>query len=158
MRALRAPALVLLACALAPSAARAAERPPRCQADVPSAIVIEVSTGTVACATNPDQRRSIASTTKLMTALLTLERAKLSDVYTAADYQPSPAESQIGLYKSELIHHEGPWRDVDQVEAATASWVLWFNTERTHGSIDDLTPLEVEQLDYARNEPVTRAG
>lgn len=73
-------------------------------------------------------------------------------------YDNSLAESQIGLYKSELIHHEGPWRDVDQVEAATASWVLWFNTERTHGSIDDLTPLEVEQLDYARNEPVEQAG
>ena len=73
-------------------------------------------------------------------------------------YDNSLAESQIGLYKSELIHHEGPWRDVDQVEAATASWVLWFNTERTHGSIDDLTPLEVEQLDYAHTEPVQRAG
>src|SRR5690606_2527459 len=68
------------------------------------------------------------------------------------------AESQIGLYKSELIHHEGPWRDVDQVEAATASWVLWFNSDRPHGSIVDLTPLEVEQLDYARIEPVEQAG
>ena len=29
-------------------------------------------------------------------------------------YDNSLAESQIGLYKSELIHHEGPWRDVDQ--------------------------------------------
>ena len=68
------------------------------------------------------------------------------------------AESQIGLYKSELIHHEGPWRDVDQVEAATAGWVKWFNTERTHGSIDDLTPVEAEQLDYALTEPLERAG
>ncbi|WP_374316547.1 IS3 family transposase [Microbacterium sp.] len=73
-------------------------------------------------------------------------------------YDNSLAESQIGLYKSELIHHDGPWRDIDQVEAATASWVLWFNTQRPHGSIDDLTPLEVEQLDYARNEPVGKAG
>lgn len=73
-------------------------------------------------------------------------------------YDNSLAESQIGLYKSVLIHHEGPWRDIAQVEVATAAWVLWFNTERTHGSIDDLTPLEVEQLDYARNEPVTTAG
>lgn len=73
-------------------------------------------------------------------------------------YDNSLAESQIGLYKSELIHHEGPWRDIAQVEVATAAWVLWFNTERTHGSIDDLTPVEVEQLDYARNEPVTKAG
>ncbi len=73
-------------------------------------------------------------------------------------YDNSLAESQIGLYKSELIHHEGPWRDVDQVEAATAGWVQWFNTERTHGSIDDLTPLELERLDYARTEPLERAG
>jgi D-alanyl-D-alanine carboxypeptidase (penicillin-binding protein 5/6) len=103
VRTLRALALALLACALVPAAARAADRPPRCQADVPSAIVIEVSTSTVACATNPDQRRSIASTTKLMTALLTLERAKLSDVYTASDYRPSPAESQIGLDPGEKM-------------------------------------------------------
>jgi D-alanyl-D-alanine carboxypeptidase (penicillin-binding protein 5/6) len=103
VRTLRALAPVLLACALVPSAAAAAERPPRCQADVPSAIVIEVSTGSVACATNPDQRRPIASTTKLMTALLTLERAKLSDVYTASDYRPSPAESQIGLDPGEKM-------------------------------------------------------
>lgn len=59
---------------------------------------------------------------------------------------------------SELIHHEGPWRDVDQVEVATASWVQWFNTERTHSSIDDLTPVEAEQLDYAHTEPLERTG
>ena len=103
MRTLRALALVLLAGALLPAAGHAADRPPRCPVDVPSAIVIEVSTGTVACATNPTERRSIASTTKLMTALLTLERAKLSDVYTAADYQPSPAESKIGLERGEKM-------------------------------------------------------
>jgi serine-type D-Ala-D-Ala carboxypeptidase (penicillin-binding protein 5/6) len=100
---LRAPALALLAVALAPAAAGAAERPPRCKVDAPSAIVIEVSTGDVACATNPDERRSIASTTKLMTALLTLERAKLSDTFTAADYMPAPAESKIGLDRGEKM-------------------------------------------------------
>jgi D-alanyl-D-alanine carboxypeptidase (penicillin-binding protein 5/6) len=100
---LRALALVLLAGVLIPAAAQAADRPPRCNVEVPAAIVIEVSTGGVACATNPDERRPIASTTKLMTALLTLERAKLSDVYTAADYQPSPAESQIGLERGERM-------------------------------------------------------
>ena len=103
MRAARALALVLLVAALAPSAAGAAERPPRCPVNAPSAIVIEVSTGTVACATNPDARRSIASTTKLMTALLTLERAKLTDTFTAADYFPGPGESQIGLERGERM-------------------------------------------------------
>ncbi len=103
MRTARSLALVLLAAALAPSAAGAAERPPRCPVNAPSAIVIEVSTGTVACATNPDARRSIASTTKLMTALLTLERAKLTDTFTAADYFPGPGESQIGLEQGERM-------------------------------------------------------
>ncbi len=104
MSRVRAPAVAAaVAAVLAPSAAGAAERPPRCEVDAPSAIVIEVSTGAVACATNPDARRSIASTTKLMTALLTLERAKLSDTFTAANYFPSAAESQIGLQRGERM-------------------------------------------------------
>jgi D-alanyl-D-alanine carboxypeptidase (penicillin-binding protein 5/6) len=105
VRPVRAAALVLalLAVALAPSAAGAAERPPPCKVDAPSAIVIEVSTGAVACETNADERRSIASTTKLMTALLTLEKAKLSDTFTAGDYFPGPGESQIGLERGERM-------------------------------------------------------
>ena len=35
---------------------------------------------------------------------------------------------------------DSPWRDLAQVEAATLDWVFWFNTERLHESIDDLTP------------------
>ncbi|MFP3339342.1 integrase core domain-containing protein, partial [Micrococcus sp. SIMBA_131] len=38
---------------------------------------------------------------------------------------------------------------IAHVEAATAEWVSWFNSDRIHGSLDDLTPIEVEQLDYA---------
>ena len=103
MRPVLSTALALLAVAILPAAAGAADRPPRCKVDAPSAIAIEVSTGAVACATNPDERRSIASTTKLMTALLTLERAKLSDRFTAADYFPGPGESQIGLERGERM-------------------------------------------------------
>ena len=104
----------------------------------------------------PVERRvytSIAFTDRLVDEGIDPSVGSVGDAYDNA-----LAETQIGLYKSELIHHDGPWRDIDQVEAATASWVLWFNTERTHGSIDDLTHLEVEQLDYARNEPVGKAG
>ena len=49
--------------------------------------MIEVSTGIVACARQADKERPIGSTTKLMTALLTLEEAKLSDTFTAANYR-----------------------------------------------------------------------
>ena len=54
-----------------------------------SAIVIEVSTGIVACERAADKRLRIGSTTKLMTALLTLENAKLSDTFTAVGLPPA---------------------------------------------------------------------
>ena len=38
-----------------------------------------------------------------MTALLTLEEAKLSDTFTASSYRPSPVESQIGLRPGERM-------------------------------------------------------
>jgi D-alanyl-D-alanine carboxypeptidase (penicillin-binding protein 5/6) len=38
-----------------------------------------------------------------MTALLTLERAKLTDVFTASNYRPAPVESQIGLQPGEKM-------------------------------------------------------
>jgi D-alanyl-D-alanine carboxypeptidase (penicillin-binding protein 5/6) len=97
-----AAALAALAAAAAPAHAKA---PPDCPSAVhaPSAIVVEVSTGTVACARAPDRRRPVGSTTKLMTALLTLERTKLSDVFTASSYRPAPIESKIGLVPGERM-------------------------------------------------------
>ncbi|MCB0913830.1 MAG: IS3 family transposase, partial [Propionibacteriaceae bacterium] len=59
------------------------------------------------------------------------------------------AETTVGSFKTELIRRQGPWRDVDQVELATAEWVEWFNTERPHNELDDFTPAEVERLHYA---------
>jgi D-alanyl-D-alanine carboxypeptidase (penicillin-binding protein 5/6) len=99
-----ATAVACLLPALAP-AARAAERPPACPAAVtaPSAIVMEVSTLAVACAKDPDVRRPIASTTKLMTALLTLEHAKLSESFPTSSYRPSAGESVIGLQPGERM-------------------------------------------------------
>ncbi len=69
----------------------------------PSAIVVEQSTGQVAFQRNARDRRAIASTTKLMTALLALEGAALDDVLTAAPYAPAPAETQIGLRAGERM-------------------------------------------------------
>jgi len=73
-------------------------------------------------------------------------------------YDNALAESQIGLYKTELIRPEGPWRDVDHVELGTLSWVTWFNTERTHESIDDLTPIQAEEVHYAARNRLTSTG
>ena len=65
-------------------------------------------------------------------------------------YDNSQAESLIGLYKTELVRHEGPWRGVDDLELATLGWVHWFNQTRLHSSIGHVPPLEHEAEYYYR--------
>jgi putative transposase len=55
------------------------------------------------------------------------------------------AETIIGLYKTELIHHRGPWRSVAHVQAATAWWAGWFNNRRLYRALGDIPPAEYEQ-------------
>ncbi len=50
------------------------------------------------------------------------------------------------------------WRDVDHVEIGTAEWVVWFNTERPHELLDDLTPELVEKLHYDHRRALPEAG
>jgi putative transposase len=66
-------------------------------------------------------------------------------------YDNALAESQIGAYKTEFIHPEGPWRDVEHVELETLTWVDWFNNRRLHTSCADLTPAEYEQVHYRQH-------
>jgi putative transposase len=73
-------------------------------------------------------------------------------------YDNALAESQIGIYKTELIRPDGPWRDVEHVELDTLTWVDWFNHERTHESIDDLTPIEAEAAHYAARNRLVPTG
>lgn len=68
------------------------------------------------------------------------------------------AETTVGSFKNELIRRQGPWHDVDHVELATAEWVAWFNTERPHHQLDDLTPEAVEQLHYHHKHSLQQAG
>ena len=55
------------------------------------------------------------------------------------------AESLIGLYKAEVIHHLGPWRGQDDVEYATLEWTQWYNDVRLHSELDYLSPRGYEE-------------
>jgi D-alanyl-D-alanine carboxypeptidase (penicillin-binding protein 5/6) len=94
-------ALLVVAVLLSTVAPAGAQERPTVRA--PSAILVESTTGDVAFSKNPSQPRSIASTTKLMTALLTLEGAALDDVITVAPYTPGAAESIAGLRAGERL-------------------------------------------------------
>lgn len=67
-------------------------------------------------------------------------------VGTAGDsYDNALAESVIGLYKTEVIDHLGPWETPAQVEAATAEWASWYNTARVMRRTGGRPPAEYEQ-------------
>jgi len=63
-------------------------------------------------------------------------------------YDNALAESFNGLYKTELIRHQEPWRGLDDVEYATLAYVDWFNQRRLHGEIGMIPPAEFEAIYY----------
>jgi len=68
-------------------------------------------------------------------------------------YDNALAETVNGYYKAELIRgpaRTGPWKTVEEVELATLGWVHWHNTQRLHGYLGDLPPVEFEQLHAAQ--------
>ena len=61
-------------------------------------------TGQILYAVNPDRRVAIASTTKLMTALITLQHVhRLSTEFAQNDWYPAAADSQLGLVPGERM-------------------------------------------------------
>ncbi|HEU4701612.1 MAG TPA: D-alanyl-D-alanine carboxypeptidase family protein [Conexibacter sp.] len=98
-------AAVLCACACvaaaAPHAAAAAPSPPALAA--PSAAVFESSTGRPVFGRAAGARRLIASTTKMMTALVAATAVRLDRVCTAPPYAAGPLETQIGLRAGERM-------------------------------------------------------
>ena len=67
----------------------------------------------------------------------------------ADSFDNALAESVVGLYKAECVRHDGPWRDVHHLELGTCDWVEWFNTNRLHGSLGGIPPIEFEATYHA---------
>ena len=96
----------IAAAALSVATATTAAAPAAAQGpdlDAPAAILVQPDTEDVVVARREQERRPIASTTKLMTALVTLENADLDDVVTAVRYRASPVESLMGLRAGERV-------------------------------------------------------
>lgn len=81
------------------------------------------------------------------------ELGAVPSIGTVGDsYDNALAETVIGLYKTELIRgtDQGPWKTIEDVELATLGWVHWYNSERLHGYLDDVPPVEYEEAHQAQ--------
>ena len=79
----------------------ARETPPSVSAD--SAVVLDATTGKVLYAKNPDSAYPPASTTKIMTALLTLENTNLNDKVIIGNNPPKVDGTRLGLLPGEEV-------------------------------------------------------
>jgi len=64
---------------------------------------------------------------------------------------PWPRPSS-GCTRRNVIHRQGPWRNLDAVEYATWEWVDWFNHRRLMEPIGYVPPAELERAYYRQLE------
>lgn len=135
--------LLALACLLALAGGAFAAAP---QVTAPSAAVIEASTGTVVFAKNAEQRRGMASTTKLMTALVAVDEAPLGKRVTAIDYNGSALETKLGLIGGERMSVGDLVRAMMLPSANDAAQTLAVRLGGSKGAFADLMNAKADEL------------
>jgi D-alanyl-D-alanine carboxypeptidase (penicillin-binding protein 5/6) len=132
--------------AAAPSAAGAATAPKPPQVRAPAAILVEPATGDIVFQRNAHQRRPIASTTKLMTALVALEHASLDDVMTTVPYAAAPAESIAGFRAGERVTVRDQLRALLVTSANDAAATLAARVAGTRGGFAQMMNAKAREL------------
>ena len=110
------------------------------------------SDGTIVHTDAGTQYTSIRYTERLADAGLEPSVGSVGDSYDNA-----LAETINGLYKTEVIRHSGPWRNVDDVEFATLKWVDWFNNRRLLEPLGYVPPVEFEAAYYQQQSQAMAA-
>ena len=101
---------------------------------------LPVQAGLIEHHDNGSQYTSFAYTQRLIDAGVDASVGSVGDAYDNA-----LAETTIGLFKTEKIRREGPWKTLSDVELATLEWVDWFNTSRLHSSAATLRQRSTRQ-------------
>ena len=88
-----------------------------------------------------------------LTEHLALEEIRPSIGTVGDAYDNALMETINGLYKTECIRttvfHETAYKNLADVEYATAGWVDWYNNRRLHSSLGMIPPIEYEHHHYA---------
>lgn len=142
MRAVKIAAGVALATLALPVGAHAAVP----QLSSRAAIAVEPQSETVVFARNAAQKRKIASTTKMMTALVALERASLDDVMVTVPYNAGAAESVAGFKAGERVTVRDLVRALMITSANDAAMTLAVRTAGSESKFVDLMNQKARSL------------
>ena len=155
--------LALAVLALCPARAAASQPQPP---DIPAKawLLIDADDHTRLAAHNPDESRAMASTTKLMTAYLSLRELPPKKMLTAPAYHPIPGESLLGLEPGErmtardllygLLVPSGNDAAVtlaDGVAGSTEAFVVQMNKAARRLGLDETSYANPIGLDAAGN-------
>jgi len=92
------------------------------------------------------QYTSFRYTQRLLDAGIDASVGSVGDAYDNA-----MAESFVDTFKTELLK-DRVWKTRSDLELATVEFIHWFNHERLHESLGDLTPSEFEALYAAQDQ------
>jgi serine-type D-Ala-D-Ala carboxypeptidase (penicillin-binding protein 5/6) len=140
-------AVGLLVAALIAAPGSAAAKPPAIRA--PEAILIDATSGAMLYAKHPDGRRAIASTTKLMTALLALQATRPDEVLSAVPYRATAAESTLGLAAGERMTVHDLMRALLLASANDAAATLAHGIAGSEGAFVARMNAEAQRLHLA---------
>jgi D-alanyl-D-alanine carboxypeptidase (penicillin-binding protein 5/6) len=147
---------LLLAAATAVPAHAKLPGPPRLSAA--SAAVYEASSGEPLYGVKAGERRLIASTTKIMTALVVVDRLPLDKVCTAGGYVPAAAETQIGLRAGERMSVKDLLRALLLPSANDAAETLATCAAGTRAAFIDAMNAKARQLGLTNTHYSTPVG
>jgi serine-type D-Ala-D-Ala carboxypeptidase (penicillin-binding protein 5/6) len=150
-------AAVLGAAALCASAGAATVSPP--SLTVRAATLVAQDTGQALYGQSASAQVAIASTTKLMTALVTLQHASMNQVFAYPGYPLVPADSQIGLARGERMTVHDLFVAMLLPSADDAAYDLAYNLG--HGSVAqfiDLMNADARRLGLAHTHYSTPIG
>jgi serine-type D-Ala-D-Ala carboxypeptidase (penicillin-binding protein 5/6) len=124
-----------------------------------AAALIEESSGDQLYRQNSNAQLAIASTTKLMTALITLEHTRLSNVFADPNYYPAAEDSQIHLEPGERMSVHDLLLAMLLPSADDAAVDLAYNVG--HGSLGRFLAMmnrRARQLGLTRTQYTTPSG
>lgn len=102
-----------------------------------SAVALDADTGRRLWARRPDKQRLIASTTKIMTALVAISRTTPNQMLTAQPYAAGPGESLLGLKAGERMSAQDMIGGMMLVSGNDAAYTLATDTARSRSAFVD---------------------